>query len=69
MRKITRTFFIMLLVPIFAQAEDVPTTKASAYGGTLVWGTRNQPTIINPILITHSVSASLKELIFNKLVR
>lgn len=39
------------------------------YGGTLVIGTYNSPTIINPILTSHSISAALMELIFNSLVR
>lgn len=39
------------------------------YGGTLVWGVIHAPTIINPVLTQHSVSASLLELIFDSLVR
>ncbi len=39
------------------------------YGGTLLWGTTNPPTIINPILTQHSVSASLMGLLFDSLVR
>jgi len=52
----------------------IPLTEAISaekkhHGGTLVWGTRNKPTIINPILTTSSVSMSLQDLIFNSLVR
>ncbi|MCQ9208482.1 MAG: ABC transporter substrate-binding protein [Omnitrophica bacterium] len=57
-----------MLVPTITKFQNIPKTD-KAYGGTLIWGTRNKPTIINPVLITHSVSASLKELIFNSLVR
>lgn len=39
------------------------------YGGTLVVGNSNQPTIINPILTDHSVSAIILSLVFNGLVR
>lgn len=44
-------------------------THDPLYGGTLLWGTTNPPTIINPILTQHSVSASLMGLIFDSLVR
>jgi len=43
--------------------------NSSHYGGTLVWGTINPPTIINPVLTSHSISASLLELLFDPLVR
>ncbi|MFC1510412.1 ABC transporter substrate-binding protein [Candidatus Omnitrophota bacterium] len=55
--------------------QDLPATKPAhsttnpIYGGTLVWGTINAPTLINPVFTKHSVSASLMDLIFNKLVR
>ncbi|VAX37243.1 Oligopeptide ABC transporter, periplasmic oligopeptide-binding protein OppA (TC 3.A.1.5.1) [hydrothermal vent metagenome] len=39
------------------------------YGGTLVWGTANPPTRINPVLTSHSVSSALLALIFDALVR
>jgi peptide/nickel transport system substrate-binding protein len=52
-----------------AKAEVNPHLKNKPYGGILIWGTKNRPTIINPILTTHSVSMSLQDLIFNKLVR
>ena len=39
------------------------------YGGTLVWGVANRPTVINPILTQTSVSAALLELIFDSLIR
>ncbi len=43
--------------------------KANRYGGDLVWGVYHQPTIINPVLTTHSISMNLLDLIFNRLVR
>lgn len=49
--------------------EKVPGQSRSRYGGTLVWGTTNPPTMINPVLTQHSVSAALIPLIFNGLVR
>ncbi len=51
------------------QYENRPANRNHPYGGTLVWGTCNKPTIINPILTSHSISMSLLELIFNRLVR
>ena len=39
------------------------------YGGTLVIGHNNAPTLINPILTDSSVSMSITTLIFNRLVR
>ncbi len=51
------------------QYENRPANRNHPYGGTLVWGTCNKPTIINPILTSHSISTSLLELIFNRLVR
>jgi peptide/nickel transport system substrate-binding protein len=45
------------------------TSPSPSYGGTLVWGTRNPPTTMNPILTSHGVSSSLMGLIFNSLVR
>ncbi len=39
------------------------------YGGELIWGTSNPPSIINPILTHMSVSTSLVQLIFNGLVK
>jgi ABC-type transport system substrate-binding protein len=43
--------------------------KDPRYGGALVWGTINSPTIINPVLTSHSVSDALLDLIFDSLVR
>jgi len=57
-----------MLAQVSIEAKDI-SKPSKPYGGTLIWGTRNQPTIINPILTTYSVSASLEELIFNRLVR
>ena len=49
--------------------ENRPPHRTHPYGGTLVMGARNIPTIINPILTTHTVSADLTSIIFNTLVR
>ncbi len=49
--------------------ENRPAQRSHPYGGTLVWGTFNAPSFINPILTTHSVSSSLMELIFDSLVK
>ncbi|MFH1678576.1 MAG: ABC transporter substrate-binding protein [Candidatus Omnitrophota bacterium] len=51
------------------KAEQKPIQKNKPYGGTLVWGTTNRPSIINPILTSHSVSAALLDIIFNRLVK
>jgi len=40
-----------------------------AYGGTLIWGARQKPTIINPVLLTQSISVNLSNIIFNRLLR
>ena len=50
-------------------AAGLSDKRAHPYGGTLVWGTSNPPTIINPVLTSHSVSATLLKIIFNHLVR
>jgi peptide/nickel transport system substrate-binding protein len=73
-KKIAQIIIIMAIVGLGlnlsqVKAEVKPTQKGKPYGGTLVWGTANRPTIINPILTTHSISMSLQDLIFNKLVR
>ncbi len=73
-KKIAQISIIMAIVGFGlnlsqVKAEVKPIQKDKPYGGTLVWGTKNKPTIINPILTTHSVSMSLQDLIFNKLVR
>ncbi|MFT5387788.1 MAG: peptide/nickel transport system substrate-binding protein, partial [Candidatus Omnitrophota bacterium] len=49
--------------------ENRPAHRKYSYGGTLVMGTYNAPTIINPILTSHSISAALMELIFDSLVK
>ena len=46
-----------------------PLQEGPVYGGILRWGTSNPPKIFNPVLTTHSVSASLMELVFDSLVR
>jgi len=67
MRKLILSFLIITL-PIIAAARD-KAQDGKPYGGTLIWGVCTQPTIINPILTTHSVSAPLLDLIFNHLIR
>lgn len=52
-----------------SQNENRLPSRNHPYGGTLVWGTSNPPTIINPIFTQHSVSASLLKIIFNRLIR
>jgi peptide/nickel transport system substrate-binding protein len=47
---------------------DIRTASAS-YGGVLVLGTVNPPTIINPVLTKNSVSTSLLSFMFDSLVR
>jgi len=49
--------------------ENRPPNRTHPYGGTLVWGVANQPTIINPILTTHSVSAGLLNIVLSRLIR
>ncbi len=64
--------FIFTLLIMFTQvsvkAQEIPQINQS-YGGTLIWGTHTQPTLINPIFTTYSVSMPLLELVFNSLVR
>jgi len=57
-----------MLISTLAQAENI-NKQNRPYGGTLVWGTRNKPSIINPLFTTSSVSMSLLDLLFNRLVR
>jgi len=64
----TCLIILFMLAQVSLEAKDI-SELSKPYGGTLIWGTRNQPTIINPILTTYSVSASLVQLIFNGLVR
>ncbi len=60
--------FLILVLPFNISAKDI-NTQSGPYGGTLVWGSCYPPTIINPILTTHSISMTLQDLIFNKLIR
>jgi peptide/nickel transport system substrate-binding protein len=70
-----RIFIFALLImctPTITQAESIAYAKSKSdkpYGGILVWGTRNKPSIINPFFTTTSVSMSLMDLLFNRLVR
>ena len=66
-----RIFILTLLImfmPVVTIAESI-SKQEKPYGGALVWGTRNKPSIINPLFTTSSVSMSLQDLIFNRLVR
>jgi len=51
------------------RSEGKLSTGNRSYGGTLIWGASTKPTALNPILIRGSVSSSLLELLFNRLVR
>jgi len=53
---------------VFAEKNKIAHSGHSLRGGTFRWGTANSPTIINPILTTHSVASPLMELIFDPLV-
>ncbi|MFH2138985.1 MAG: ABC transporter substrate-binding protein [Candidatus Omnitrophota bacterium] len=64
----TVIILIMLTIPCIAKAEEA-SAFARNFGGTLRWGTCHKPTIINPLYTTHSVSMSLLDLLFNRLVR
>jgi peptide/nickel transport system substrate-binding protein len=68
MRSVIAIILSMMLSVAVLEAKEVSQDK-SRYGGTLVWGVAYKPTIINPILTTQSVSASLQDLIFNQLIR
>jgi peptide/nickel transport system substrate-binding protein len=61
---------VLLLIFSLLQANPIQgEANQPSYGGTLVWGTFNAPVGINPILTTHTISASLIPLLFNNLVR
>jgi peptide/nickel transport system substrate-binding protein len=60
---------LLALVPANIQQPSAVAADHSRFGGTLVCGTINPPTLINPVLTSHSVSSSLKDLIFNSLFR
>ena len=68
MRPVIAIILSMMLSAAVLEAKEVSQDKPR-YGGTLVWGVAYKPTIINPILTTQSVSASLQDLIFNQLIR
>jgi peptide/nickel transport system substrate-binding protein len=57
-----------MLTLVLSEAKDISNPQRP-YGGILNWGVCHKPTIINPILTTHSISAALVQLIFNGLVR
>ena len=59
---------LMMLIQVCPRADEL-SQAGNPYGGSLIWGVCHKPTIINPILTTHSVSATLMELIFNRLVK
>jgi peptide/nickel transport system substrate-binding protein len=68
MRYTAAIFLSMMLSVAVLDAKEAP-RESARYGGTLVWGVSYKPTVINPILTTYSVSASLQGLIFNELIR
>lgn len=49
--------------------EHRPSHRSHPYGGTLVWGAKQNPSIINPILTTHTISINLICILFNRLMR
>ena len=49
--------------------ENRPIHRNHPYGGTLMWGVRQKPTIINPILTTRTISLNLMNIIFDHLIR
>lgn len=55
----------LTLAPI--QVQSSPSKKP--YGGVLVLGDSNQPSIINPVLVNSGISSSVDSLVFNRLVR
>ncbi len=61
-------FMTLAMMALPLNTEATPRYD-SAYGGTLVWGVAQQPTLINPVLTQTSISASLIPLIFDSLVR
>ncbi len=60
---------LIALTTVICQAKDMPEDTKPTYGGTLIWGSHTEPTLINPIFTTHTISASLLRLICNSLVR
>jgi peptide/nickel transport system substrate-binding protein len=60
---------LFILAPLITTAQEISKDNKPAYGGTLIWGERTKPTIINPILTSYSASAFLLDLIFSHLVR
>lgn len=57
-------------LPRFVAAGRPASHRSSSQsGGTLVLGSINPPTIINPVLTSHSVSMTLMGLLFNRLMR
>lgn len=60
--------FSMTVIPVNPQPKNIQ-DRQNLYGGILVWGVCHKPTLINPVLTTTSISASLIPLIFNGLVR
>lgn len=54
----------LIVYPRYTECKD-----KHPYGGTLVWGSKNLPTIINPVLTTHSISINLMGIIMNRTIR
>jgi len=58
-----------MLSVIQAPVQARVVTPKKPYGGTLVIGDSNQPTLVNPVLTNLSISVSLMNVVFNRLVR
>src|SRR3990167_342702 len=67
MRKIVLATLV-LAVTLSGPADPAQTVQ-KPYGGTLVIGFDHKPTLINPVLTTHSDSVAILGLVFNGLVR
>jgi len=61
--------FLLILLMLVLKYTRSDSEKDSRYGGRLVWGVCHKPVPINPVFTTNSVSASLLDLVFNRLVR
>ncbi len=69
MKKALFSLTFIVLIMTIPTAALCAQEKIPASGGTLTWGVTHKPTLINPVYTTYSVSMSLLDLIFNRLVR
>ncbi|MGE5308418.1 MAG: ABC transporter substrate-binding protein [Deltaproteobacteria bacterium] len=65
-RRLFTTLLLVIMVPLCCPEQSEASRR---HENVLVWGVFTQPTAINPVTTTHSVSAPLIQLIFNSLVR